>query len=88
MTRNLPTSPRSAPVDAGNLVAKKGDAVEKKFMGPLFRLALFALMALPSIAIVNGAPRYTIADVVRLARAQNPEIAIARKKVQVSWRSR
>ena len=41
-------------VDAGNLVAKKGDAVEKKFMGPLFRLALFALIALPSIAIVNG----------------------------------
>ena len=70
------------PGDAGNLVAKKGDAVEKKFMAPLFRLALVALMALPSIAIVNGAPRYTIADVVRLARAQNPEIAIARKKIQ------
>ena len=70
--------------DAGNLVAKKGDAVEKKFMGPLFRLALFALIALPSIAIANGAPRYTIADVVRLARAQNPEIAIARKKIQAA----
>ena len=53
-------------------------------MGPLFRLALFALIALPSIAIVNGAPRYTIADVVRLARAQNPEIAIARKKIQAA----
>ncbi len=32
----------------------------------------------------RGATRYTIDDVVRLAQAQNPEIAIARKKIQAA----
>lgn len=53
-------------------------------MGLLFRLALCALIALPSIAIASRAPRYTIVDIVRLAQAQNPEIAIARKKIQAA----
>ena len=53
-------------------------------MRSVFRLALLVLVALPSIALVRGAPRYTIDDVVRLAQAQNPEIAIARKKIQAA----
>ncbi|HXA08606.1 MAG TPA: TolC family protein [Chthoniobacterales bacterium] len=53
-------------------------------MRSVFRLALLALVALPSIAPVRGAPRYTIDDVVRLAQDQNPEIAIARKKIQAA----
>ncbi len=53
-------------------------------MRPILRLALCALVALPSIAIVRGAPRYTIDDLVRVAQTQNPEIAIARKKIQAA----
>ena len=56
----------------------------EKPMRSVFRLALLALAALPSIASVRGAPRYTIDDVVRLAQDQNPEIAIARKKIQAA----
>ena len=32
----------------------------------------------------SAAPRYTMDDVVRLAQAQNPEIAIARQKIQAA----
>jgi outer membrane protein TolC len=53
-------------------------------MRPVFRFALLALVALLSIVLVQGAPRYTIDDVVRLAQTQNPEIAIARKKIQAA----
>lgn len=53
-------------------------------MRSVLRLALLVLVALPSIALVRGAPRYAIDDVVRLAQAQNPEIAIARKKIQAA----
>ncbi|MBA3830468.1 MAG: TolC family protein [Chthoniobacterales bacterium] len=53
-------------------------------MRPILRLALCALVALPSVARVRGAPRYTIDDLVRLAQTQNPEIAIARKKIQAA----
>lgn len=74
----------SVQVNLGNFVAKKGDAVEKKIMGPLFRFAFCLLLALPAIAIGSSLPRYTIADVVRLAQAQNPEIAIARKKIEAA----
>jgi outer membrane protein len=41
-----------------------------------------ALCALGSASA--GVPRYTMEDVVRLAQAQNPEIAIARKKIQAA----
>ena len=48
----------------------------------------FALLALAGICAVGSAsaatPRYTMDDVVRLAQAQNPEIAIARKKIQAA----
>lgn len=53
-------------------------------MRPLLRCALFSLLLLAPAAIVSAAPRYSIDDVVRLAQAQNPEIAIARKKVQAA----
>jgi outer membrane protein len=53
-------------------------------MRTVFRVAIFAFVALSSTAIVRAAPRYKIDDVVRLAQAQNPEIAIARKKIQAA----
>jgi len=53
-------------------------------MRSLFRLALLLLLTLSPTALVRGAPRYTIDDVVRLAQTQNPEIAIARKKIQAA----
>ena len=48
------------------------------------RSALLSLGALFALASASAAPRYTIDDVVRLAQAQNPEIAIARKKIQAA----
>ena len=53
-------------------------------MRSVFRLALLVLVALPAPGLARGAPHYTIDDVVRLAQAQNPEIAIARKKIQAA----
>ncbi|HEY1583391.1 MAG TPA: TolC family protein [Chthoniobacterales bacterium] len=53
-------------------------------MRPLFRTALWVLFALAPVALVRGEPRYSIAQLVDLAQAQNPEIAIARKKVQAA----
>ena len=48
------------------------------------RLMLLAFLALATAAPAWGASRYMMADVVRLAQAQNPEIAIARKKIQAA----
>ena len=53
-------------------------------MRSVFRCALCLFFALLSSAIVRAAPRYTIEDVVRLAQAQNPEIAIARQKIKAA----
>ena len=53
-------------------------------MRSIFRLAPLACIALVAIASVRAAPRYTIGDVVRLAQSQNPEIAIARKKIEAA----
>ncbi|MEO6872816.1 MAG: TolC family protein [Chthoniobacterales bacterium] len=36
------------------------------------------------VAAASAAPRYTLHDLVRLAQTQNPEIAIARKKIQAA----
>jgi outer membrane protein TolC len=48
----------------------------------------FALLAVAAVCALGNAseagPRYTMEDVVRLAQAQNPEIAIARKKIQAA----
>jgi outer membrane protein TolC len=68
----------------GNFVAQKRSPVEKKSMRPAAGLILLAFLALATAAPALGAPRYTMADVVRLAQAQNPEIAIARKKIQAA----
>ena len=56
----------------------------EKRMRPRFRCALLFLAAIPAFTLAQAAPRYTIDDVVRLAQAQNPEIAIARKKIQAA----
>lgn len=53
-------------------------------MRPVFRCALLLLSAIPALAVAKAAPRYTIDDVVRLAQTQNPEIAMARKKIQAA----
>jgi outer membrane protein TolC len=53
-------------------------------MRSIFRLAPLACLALAPITPASAAPRYTIGDVVRLAQSQNPEIAIARKKIQAA----
>src|ERR1051326_3805011 len=71
-------------LELGNFVAQKRSPVEKKSMRSVFRFLLALFVALRAIAPVEGAPHYTIADVVRLAQAQNPEIAIARKKIQAA----
>ncbi|MGI8430719.1 MAG: TolC family protein, partial [Chthoniobacterales bacterium] len=47
-----------------------------------FSCALLLALALPAFG--ETVPRYTIDDVVRLAQSQNPEIAIARKKIQAA----
>ncbi|MDQ3197815.1 MAG: TolC family protein [Verrucomicrobiota bacterium] len=47
-------------------------------------LAFFVLGGLASSAASEKAPRYGIDDLVRLAQAQNIEIAIARKKIQAA----
>jgi outer membrane protein len=51
------------------------------------RLELGAVVFLTTFAVANrahAAPTYTIGEAVALAQAQNPEIAIARKKVQAA----
>ncbi len=48
-------------------------------LGAVFLLITFALSA-----SAEGGPTYTIEEAVALAQAQNPEIAIARKKVQAA----
>ncbi len=53
-------------------------------MRSVFRLTLLVLVAWPATGPALGAPRYAIDDIVRLAQAQNPEIAIARKKIQAA----
>lgn len=53
-------------------------------MRSVFRSVFALFVVLAAIAPLRAAPRYTIADVVRLAQAQNPEIAIARKKIQAA----
>ncbi len=49
-----------------------------------FPCALLLLGAFAWSAPGESIPRYSIDDVVRLAQAQNPEIAIARKKIQAA----
>ncbi|MEP6973842.1 MAG: TolC family protein [Spartobacteria bacterium] len=49
-----------------------------------YRFAPLLLCAIVSIAAVEGGSRFTIEDAVRLAQTQNPEIAIARKKIQAA----
>ncbi|MDQ6706022.1 MAG: TolC family protein [Acidobacteriota bacterium] len=49
-----------------------------------FRLALVSMISLPVGAVYAGPPAYTIEDAVRLAQAQNTEIAIARKKLEAT----
>ena len=53
-------------------------------MGTVLRLALGAILASAVLTSAHAAPRYAINDLVRLAREQNPEIAIARKKVEAA----
>jgi len=53
-------------------------------MPPAGRLIFAVFLALATAVPATGAPRYTMTDVVRLAQAQNPEIAIARKKIQAA----
>ena len=49
------------------------------------QIAFLALAGVYAVASASAAgPRYTIDDVVTLAQAQNPEIAIARKKIQAA----
>lgn len=48
------------------------------------RFAPLLLCAIVSIVVVEGGSRFTIEDAVRLAQAQNPEIAIARKKIEAA----
>ncbi len=53
-------------------------------MRPAFQCALWLLGMSVLAAVAQAAPRYTIDDFVRLAQKQNPEIAIARKKIQAA----
>ncbi len=49
------------------------------------RLEFGAVVFLATFAVANrahSAPTYTIEEAVAIAQAQNPEIAIARKKVR------
>ncbi|HMF50988.1 MAG TPA: TolC family protein, partial [Candidatus Saccharimonadales bacterium] len=51
------------------------------------RLELRAVVVLATFAVASRAhtaPTYTIEEAVAIAQAQNPEIAIARKKVQAA----
>ena len=51
------------------------------------RLEFGAVVFLATFAVANrahSAPTYTIEEAVAIAQAQNPEIAIARKKVQAA----
>lgn len=53
-------------------------------MRPGLSCALVLLGALLTTAVLEAAPAYTIDQLVALAQAQNPEIAIARKKIQAA----
>src|SRR5437879_2304262 len=65
------------------LVAKKRGGIRDRRMR-LRVCVVLPILAFPAFLAPAQTPKYNIDDVIRIARAQNPEIAIAQKKEQAA----